>query len=110
MFAIGLTQLDMNQGERYFDIYMQFRHYGTHGRTKTYIPLVACTKQPWMNIGLGDSFDRLGFDKWLCPSPDTELELEGKFTSKDFKFYKFAVKKCNPALDINRPCIADATI
>ena len=69
MFAISLLGFDMNSGDRWFDIYMQFRSYGDGMRNKTYVPLVACDKEVWMGIdeSFGEVYDRLGFDRWLCP-------------------------------------------
>jgi hypothetical protein len=112
MFAISLLGFDMNEGDRWFDIYMQFRSYGDGMRNKTYVPLVPCEKDIWVNIdeSFGDVYDRLGFDEWLCPENGSVFELEGKFTSEYFKFYKFAVTDCDPARDPSRPCVDNATI
>lgn len=46
MFAISVQGLDMNNGERWFDVYMQYRSYDNDKgeRNKTIIPLKACEK------------------------------------------------------------------
>ena len=41
------------------------------------------------------TYDRIGFDKWLCPGDGTTISLQGKYSSDIFKFYKFGVKKCD---------------
>ena len=41
------------------------------------------------------TYDRIGFDKWLCPGDKTRISLQGKYSSDIFKFYKFGVKKCD---------------
>lgn len=47
MFALGIETLDVNYGERYFDIYMQFRNYNSTHKTKTNIPLKVCARDKW---------------------------------------------------------------
>lgn len=42
MFAVSLEGFDMNEGDRWFDIYMQFRSYDSSGRNKTTVPLQPC--------------------------------------------------------------------
>lgn len=44
LFAVGLDNIDLNSGERYFDIYMEFRHYNNTNRNKTIIPLIPCER------------------------------------------------------------------
>ena len=38
------------------------------------------------------------------------MEFQGKYTSEKFKFYKFAVKECNPSFDLSRPCVNSSVI
>ena len=47
MFAIGLDGIDATHGERYFDIYMQFRDYNSTHKLKTMMPLQICERGPW---------------------------------------------------------------
>ena len=42
MFAIGITGINLNEGERWFDVYLQFRSYDSNNRNKTFIPLQPC--------------------------------------------------------------------
>ena len=42
IFAIGITGMDLTQGDRWFDVSMQFRSYGPDDRNKTYMNLVPC--------------------------------------------------------------------
>lgn len=64
---------------------MQLRSYdNAQGiRNKTYIPLVPCQRSVWTKIGenLGEVYDRLGLDTWLCPEDGLKMELQGKYTS-----------------------------
>ena len=39
-----------------------------------------------------------------------EVVLEGKFTSESFRYYKIAVKECDPDLDLSRPCVNESVI
>lgn len=110
MFALGIEGVDMSQGMRYFDVYMQARYNEGAVKKRTTIGLIPCTKQPWEAIGKADVFDRLSLGKWLCPPEDLRLEFEGKFTSKSFRFYKIAVTKCNETLYPDRPCASDSAI
>lgn len=73
MFAIGLDGIDVNRGERYFDLYMQFRHYNSTHKIRTNIQLEPCKREDWENLGFGDAFDRLNLTRWLCPSSTTVL-------------------------------------
>ena len=50
MFAVSLSGFDMNQGDRYFDVYMQFRSYDRNNRNKTFVPLEACRREQWSSI------------------------------------------------------------
>ena len=72
---------------------MQFRSYDQNHRNKTFVPLSACKREQWSSINesLGETYDRLGLSTWLCPENGTTFELQGKYTSDVFKFYKFAV-------------------
>ena len=112
MFAIGMNGMNLNEGERWFDISMQFRSYAPDGRNKTYMELVQCERSQWTNVNetFGDVFDRLDLSKWLCPKNKTEFELQGKYTSEYFKFYKFAVKECDPDRDLTRACVNSSVI
>lgn len=67
MFAVGMDNIDMNSGSRYFDVVMQFRHYNSTKKIKTTIPLIPCYRDQWESRGYGDTFDRLNLQKWLCP-------------------------------------------
>lgn len=42
MFAIGMDNIDMNTGERYFDVFMEFRHYYGAVKDKVSVPLIPC--------------------------------------------------------------------
>ena len=74
--------------------------------------MIPCSKDAWVNVNesFSEVYDRLGFDSWLCPEVGTIFELQGKYTSEYFKFYKFAVKECDPDLDLTRPCLPNTTI
>jgi hypothetical protein len=63
----------MNLGQRYFDVYMQGRNYNTTGRYRSAIQLIKCHRGQWESKGYGETFDRLGLDKWLCPPEGTFL-------------------------------------
>ena len=58
------------------------------------------------------TYDRIGFDKWLCPGDGTTISLQGKYSSDIFKYYKFGVRKCNTTspLSTTRPCVNSTTI
>lgn len=47
MFAIGMDNIDVNSGERYFDIYMESRHYYGTAKDKVAVALAPCEKGPW---------------------------------------------------------------
>jgi len=110
MFAIGVTSVDMNTGNRYFDVSMTYTHVDNGVKTKHSVPLTACNRTVWANLGFASSYDRLGFSKWLCPSPDLALILQGKYTSDVFIYYKIALSQCNATLNPLRPCVSSATI
>lgn len=50
MFAIGITDLDLNSGERWFDIYMENRTYAGANRTRSKVNLTKCNKQQWTKL------------------------------------------------------------
>lgn len=104
MFAVSFSGIDMNSGPRYFDISMRRDVTNKSGKFRTNIPLKPCVFQDWDSIGFGDTYKRIGFDKWLCADKDLVIELVGKFTSDVFKLYRFAASKCNAALDLTRRC------
>ena len=68
-----MNGVNLNEGDRWFDISMQFRSYGPDGRNKTYMNLVPCEKSQWtkVNESFGDVYDRLHFSEWLCPENGT---------------------------------------
>ncbi len=47
LFAIGIVGIDLTEGDRWFDVSMQFRSYGPDDRNKTYMNLVPCKKSQW---------------------------------------------------------------
>lgn len=67
MFAIGLDNIDVNSGDRYFDISMQFRHYNATHKLKINKPLSPCTRSQWEAVGFGSIYDKLSLNRWLCP-------------------------------------------
>jgi hypothetical protein len=91
-------------------VYMQKRHNEGSSRKRTPVQLIQCYREQWESRGYGAFFYKLGLEKWLCPPEGTSIELEGKFTSDSFKFYKIAATKCNSALNPSRPCVSDAII
>jgi hypothetical protein len=91
MFAIGITGLDLNNGPRYFDVIMQGKDQNVTQKTTTPINLIPCEREVWANLGFGDTFDKLNLTQWLCADPNITLELQGKFTSNNFLYYKFGV-------------------
>ena len=75
MFAIGvnivimqLTGLDMNSGNRYFNVSATATSTVNGSRVKKAFLLTPCTLAMWKD--LGDNFvylyNKLGFSKWLC--------------------------------------------
>ena len=54
---------------------------------------------------MNSTYDQLGFDQWLCPMPNLEIELQGKYSSDMFKHYKIGVKQCNDSIDPTRKCV-----
>ncbi len=63
----------MNSGERYFDVFMEYRFYHDNIRDKAFINLVPCYKEQWESRGYGDAFDRLNLTKWMCPPDGTSI-------------------------------------
>lgn len=50
MFALGISDVDLNTGDRWFDVYMQFRFYSAAGRNRTNIKLQKCERSQWTSI------------------------------------------------------------
>ena len=73
MFAIGINGLNLNEGDRWFDISMYYRSYEPDGRKSTRMSLIPCKKAQWtyVNQSFGDTYDQLSFNKWLCPENET---------------------------------------
>lgn len=94
MFAVGVTGINLNQGNRWFTVYMEKRVYDSNGKNKFTVPLGQCHKQQWTRIKkqLENVYDKMGFDTWLCPPDGLTIELQGKFSSDVFKHYKIGVK------------------
>ena len=63
-----------------------------------------------MNETFGEFYDRLSLYEWLCPPYHQKIILQGKFTSEFFKYYKITAKKCDPNLDLSRPCVNESAI
>lgn len=92
---------------------MQFRSYNTTQRNFTVpVKFQKCEKQQWtyINETYGQLYDQLNFSKWLCPEKNTVLELQGKYTSPEFKFYRVGVKACTPSADPIRHCVNQSVI
>ena len=83
MFAVGITDLNLNEGDRWFDVYMQYRSYDAQFRNRSSVPLQQCTKEQWTSINetYGEFFDKLKLEEWLCPESNATMHLQGKFTS-----------------------------
>lgn len=83
MFAVGISNVNVNQGPRWFDITFQARSYNGNVKNKTTVPLQKCEKHQWTKINdrFGTIYDRLALDQWLCPQENFTMVLEGKFTS-----------------------------
>ena len=47
MFAVGVNGVNLNEGQRWFDIYMQFRSYDAESRNKTYLKMIPCERSQW---------------------------------------------------------------
>ena len=64
MFAVGIDHLDMNEGDRYFDVVMKKKHFSVLGRINTTVPLQPCKLYQWGNINrqLGKTYDRLNLN------------------------------------------------
>lgn len=76
------------------------------------IPLVPCVKSEWAiyNHTLGDVFDRLGLNQWLCLPQNRTFEFEGKYSSKIFKYLKISVANCTILSGDNRTCVNSSII
>ncbi len=57
-----------------------------------------------------DLYDKIGLSAWLCPTEGTVIELQGKYSSSVFKYYKFGVKQCSPSNTTNRTCVSNSTL
>ena len=110
MFAVGVSGLNLNDGDQWFTIELKFKSYSAESRVKDSLPLVACTKEHWTSVEekFGDIYDRFGFEEWLCPERNSTFELQGKYTSEIFKFYEITIKEC--AADGNRTCVNHSVI
>jgi hypothetical protein len=53
MFAVGVTTIDMNTGNRYFDISIVETTVINGTKTKTNIPLYPCSQSVWAKLGFG---------------------------------------------------------
>lgn len=49
-------------------------------------------------------------EQFLCPSPNYVLELDGKYSSDTFLYWRISVSKCDPTLDTSRPCASDSEL
>jgi hypothetical protein len=53
MFAVGVTGVDMNTGNRFFDISIVETLVINGTKTKHTIPLYPCSQSVWANLGFG---------------------------------------------------------
>jgi hypothetical protein len=52
MFAIGLTGIDMNQGDRYFNLHVvRTASYTNSPKVKSDIKMLPCTASMWAHLG-----------------------------------------------------------
>lgn len=93
MFALGLEGVNLNEGDRWFNIELKFKSYSSEGRAVELLPLVPCSRQHWTSVQkeFGEIYDRFGFQSWLCPANNSTFQLQGKYTSEVFKFYEIKV-------------------
>lgn len=114
MFALGLTGISYKNSIQYFSIYMQKVDQTPTKKAKADIPLGLCTKSQWTRINntFDNVYDRLGFGGWLCPPDGTVVQLQGKYSSDMFKYYKIGVVACTAATAaaFNQTCATAAQI
>lgn len=100
MFAVGLTAIDLNANQRYFDITLSNRVTIKNGssrvKTKVVIPLEPCSLDHWAGVSdnITASFGTLGFDQWLCPPVNSTFTMQGKYTSDSFKYSDIKIGAC----------------
>jgi len=51
-----------------------------------------------------NSYNRFGFNKFLCPPLGTQIPIQGKVTSDVFRYSDVRIKKCNDITDPTRKC------
>lgn len=98
MFAIGLTGIDMNSGDRYFNLnVVRTASYPSSPKVKSDIKMLQCTPSMWTHLGDGYEkiFSRLNLTQWVCPEPNQLVELQGKYSSDVFKYLKISMSTCS---------------
>jgi len=111
MFAVGVTNFNLTDSHtKYFNV--EFSQKISNPKKTTYYTLVPCSRSVWTSAypDVGDSFDRLQLQYWLCLPQNTSLSFQGKYTSDVFQYVKIGVKACSPTAGDNRTCVNQSYI
>jgi hypothetical protein len=111
MFAIGINNFNLTDPTtKYFNI--EFSQRISNPKKTIPITLVPCSRSIWTQSypNIGEAFDRLQLQYWLCLPPKTTLTFQGKYISDIFQYVKIGVRACSPTVDDNRTCVNQSFI
>lgn len=86
-FAVGISNLDLTQSTKYFEILLLHKKKTNNTLVEDVsIPLNSCVASQWANVSseVDKAFVRLNLSKWLCPPENKNFSLDGTFTSESF--------------------------
>lgn len=86
----------MNTGNRYFTVTATSTKVVNGAKTKVTLLMGKCDFDEWNSLGdhFGYLYNKLQFQKWLCPKAGQIIELQGKYSSDVFKYLKISLNTC----------------
>ncbi len=104
LFAVGVSNINLNSGKKWFDFYIEKIEVNKKKKSIR-LNFSKCNKEQWVKLkpSMSKTYDKLNIDSYLCQPQGIALELQGKYSSDIFKYYKIGVRACTPTPQ--QPCV-----
>jgi hypothetical protein len=96
MFAVGIDELDMNEGLQYFGLRLSQVQVVAGVEVEQSVELLPCERSVWegANPEILEIYDRNNFSKLLCPPENTTFDIAGSTVNSEFRYIKISAVNC----------------
>lgn len=105
MFGVEVWGYNLSSDSRLFDVaFTQIKSNFGQDYVNTVYPLQICTEEHWKVLKDQGDWSKLNISNWLCPTPQTVIELQGKYSSEFYHQFSVTLHPCSNDTDPLRPC------